>query len=150
MPNANENFTREIENYEKQLIDIDTLSEKAHEAQKEKDDLRHKLELLEKRVKVNQLYYLKKFHIKILEIFWQNHKTMEKIKWEKTMMKIYHFILVTEIFSFTDIKNQIGLKKIDFDFAGTIFLLVMVPYLLIAGFYGMYVCNNKCVPTKDC
>ncbi|CAH2038035.1 unnamed protein product, partial [Iphiclides podalirius] len=54
LPNTNENLTREIENYEKQLIDIDTLSEKAHEAQKEKDDLKHKLELLEKRVKILQ------------------------------------------------------------------------------------------------
>ncbi|KAF9817543.1 hypothetical protein SFRURICE_014682, partial [Spodoptera frugiperda] len=38
----------------KQLIDIDTLSEKANEAQREKDDLRHKLDLLEKRVKILQ------------------------------------------------------------------------------------------------
>lgn len=43
---------KEIEKYEQQLIDIDTLNEKANEALKEKDDLRHKLELLEKRVKV--------------------------------------------------------------------------------------------------
>lgn len=53
IPNVNEQVYKEIENYEKQLIDIDTLSEKANEAQKEKDDLRHKLELLEKRVKVS-------------------------------------------------------------------------------------------------
>lgn len=52
LPNANENVTIEIAEYEKQLIDIDSLSEKAHEAQMEKDDLRHKLDLLEKRVKV--------------------------------------------------------------------------------------------------
>lgn len=45
---------KEIENYEKQLIDIDTLSEKANESQKEKDALRHKLDLLEKRVKVRE------------------------------------------------------------------------------------------------
>ncbi|XP_068631860.1 uncharacterized protein mwh [Battus philenor] len=54
LPNTNENVTREVENYEKQLIDIDTLSEKANEAQKEKDDLKSKLELLEKRVKILQ------------------------------------------------------------------------------------------------
>ncbi|CAK1595778.1 unnamed protein product [Parnassius mnemosyne] len=54
LPNTNENVAREIENYEKQLIDIDTLSEKANEAQKEKDDLKYKLELLEKRVKILQ------------------------------------------------------------------------------------------------
>ncbi|XP_072932279.1 uncharacterized protein mwh isoform X2 [Epargyreus clarus] len=54
LTNSNESVGREIENYERQLIDIDTLSEKAHEAQKEKDDLRHKLELLEKRVKILQ------------------------------------------------------------------------------------------------
>ncbi|XP_013143633.1 PREDICTED: uncharacterized protein LOC106107350 isoform X2 [Papilio polytes] len=54
LPNTNENVVKEIENYEKQLIDIDTLSEKANEAQKEKDDLKHKLELLEKRVKILQ------------------------------------------------------------------------------------------------
>ena len=52
LPNVNEHVTREIEHYEKQLIDIDTLNEKANEALKEKDDLRSKLELLEKRVKV--------------------------------------------------------------------------------------------------
>lgn len=52
LPASNEHVAREIENYEKQLIDIDTLSEKATEALKEKDDLRSKLELLEKRVKV--------------------------------------------------------------------------------------------------
>ncbi|XP_049868993.1 uncharacterized protein LOC126368856 [Pectinophora gossypiella] len=54
LPQTNEHVVKEIENYEKQLIDIDTLSEKAHEAQKEKDDLRHKLDLLEKRVKILQ------------------------------------------------------------------------------------------------
>lgn len=54
LPNTNEHVTKEIENYEKQLIDIDTLNEKANEALKEKDDLRHKLELLEKRVKVRR------------------------------------------------------------------------------------------------
>ncbi|KAM3955557.1 LOW QUALITY PROTEIN: multiple wing hairs [Aphomia sociella] len=54
LPNANDQVTKEIENYEKQLIDIDTLSEKANEALKEKDDLRHKLDLLEKRVKILQ------------------------------------------------------------------------------------------------
>ncbi|KAI5631317.1 diaphanous FH3 domain-containing protein [Phthorimaea operculella] len=54
LPQSNEQVLKELENYEKQLIDIDTLSEKAHEAQKEKDDLRHKLELLEKRVKILQ------------------------------------------------------------------------------------------------
>ncbi|CAH2106760.1 unnamed protein product [Euphydryas editha] len=54
LPNINENVSSEIENYEKQLIDIDTLSEKANEALKEKDDLRNKLELLEKRVKILQ------------------------------------------------------------------------------------------------
>ncbi|KAJ2939237.1 hypothetical protein O0L34_g8550 [Tuta absoluta] len=54
LPQSNEQVMKELENYEKQLIDIDTLSEKAHEAQKEKDDLRHKLELLEKRVKILQ------------------------------------------------------------------------------------------------
>lgn len=54
LPNASEHVTREIGNYEKQLIDIDTLNEKANEAQKEKDDLRSKLELLEKRVKILQ------------------------------------------------------------------------------------------------
>lgn len=47
-------FAKEIEEYERQLIDIDTLSEKANEAQKEKDALRNKLELLEKRVKILQ------------------------------------------------------------------------------------------------
>lgn len=52
LPSANDQVTREIDDYEKQLIDIDTLSEKANEAQREKDDLRHKLDLLEKRVKV--------------------------------------------------------------------------------------------------
>lgn len=54
LPNtySNDVMVKEIESYEKQLIDIDTLSEKAQEALKEKDDLRHKLELLEKRVKV--------------------------------------------------------------------------------------------------
>lgn len=56
LPNVNEQVTKEIENYEKQLIDIDTLSEKANEALKEKDDLRHKLDLLEKRVKVIYLF----------------------------------------------------------------------------------------------
>ncbi|CAH2980517.1 unnamed protein product [Chilo suppressalis] len=54
LPNKNEQVATEIEKYEKQLIDIDTLSEKANEALKEKDDLRHKLELLEKRVKILQ------------------------------------------------------------------------------------------------
>ncbi|XP_052740083.1 uncharacterized protein LOC112048070 isoform X2 [Bicyclus anynana] len=54
LPNTNEQVTKEIESYEKQLIDIDTLNEKAIEAVKEKDDLRHKLELLEKRVKILQ------------------------------------------------------------------------------------------------
>ncbi|CAK1546937.1 unnamed protein product [Leptosia nina] len=54
LPNPNEHVMKEIDNYERQLIDIDTLSEKANEAQKEKDDLRHKLELLEKRVKILQ------------------------------------------------------------------------------------------------
>ncbi|XP_047517653.1 uncharacterized protein LOC125057798 isoform X1 [Pieris napi] len=54
LPNPNEYVVKEIENYERQLIDIDTLSEKATEAQKEKDDLRLKLELLEKRVKILQ------------------------------------------------------------------------------------------------
>ncbi|XP_013169522.1 PREDICTED: uncharacterized protein LOC106119166 isoform X2 [Papilio xuthus] len=54
LPNTNDDVIKEIENYEKQLIDIDTLSEKANEAQKEKDDLKHKLELLEKRVKILQ------------------------------------------------------------------------------------------------
>lgn len=51
---SNDVMLKEIESYEKQLIDIDTLSEKAQEALKEKDDLRHKLELLEKRVKVRK------------------------------------------------------------------------------------------------
>lgn len=55
LPNGNEQVAKEIERYEKQLIDIDMLSEKANEALKEKDDLRSKLELLEKRVKVNTL-----------------------------------------------------------------------------------------------
>ncbi|XP_030022203.1 uncharacterized protein LOC115441525 isoform X2 [Manduca sexta] len=50
----NDQVISEIETYEKQLIDIDTLSEKANEAQKEKDALRCKLELLEKRVKILQ------------------------------------------------------------------------------------------------
>ncbi|XP_050560821.1 uncharacterized protein LOC118264513 isoform X1 [Spodoptera frugiperda] len=54
LPSANDQVTREIDDYEKQLIDIDTLSEKANEAQREKDDLRHKLDLLEKRVKILQ------------------------------------------------------------------------------------------------
>ncbi|KAI8435582.1 hypothetical protein MSG28_003859 [Choristoneura fumiferana] len=54
LPNANDHVKKEIESYEKQLIDIDTLSEKAHEAQKEKDDLKNKLDLLEKRVKILQ------------------------------------------------------------------------------------------------
>lgn len=54
LPNGNEQVAKEIEKYEKQLIDIDTLSEKANEALKEKDDLRSKLELLEKRVKVKK------------------------------------------------------------------------------------------------
>ncbi|XP_013199837.1 uncharacterized protein LOC106142577 isoform X2 [Amyelois transitella] len=54
IPNGNDQVTKEIESYEKQLIDIDTLSEKANEALKEKDDLRHKLDLLEKRVKILQ------------------------------------------------------------------------------------------------
>lgn len=53
LPSANDHVTREIDDYEKQLIDIDTLSEKANEAQREKDDMRNKLELLEKRVKVS-------------------------------------------------------------------------------------------------
>lgn len=52
LPSPNEQVALEIENYEKQLIDIDTLSEKATEALKEKNDLRNKLDLLEKRVKV--------------------------------------------------------------------------------------------------
>lgn len=51
---SNDVMLREIESYEKQLIDIDMLSEKAQEALKEKDDLCHKLELLEKRVKVRK------------------------------------------------------------------------------------------------
>ncbi|CAG9093150.1 unnamed protein product [Plutella xylostella] len=54
LPNTTSQVMKEIENYEKQLIDIDTLSEKANEAVKEKDDLRNKLELLEKRVKILQ------------------------------------------------------------------------------------------------
>ncbi|CAH0578988.1 unnamed protein product [Chrysodeixis includens] len=54
LPNANDQVTREIDDYEKQLIDIDTLSEKANEAQREKDDMKHKLDLLEKRVKILQ------------------------------------------------------------------------------------------------
>ncbi|XP_041978286.1 spindle pole body component 110 isoform X2 [Aricia agestis] len=54
LPNTSDYLQQEIEEYEKQLIDVDTLSEKANEAQKEKDDLRHKLELLEKRVKILQ------------------------------------------------------------------------------------------------
>lgn len=54
LPSTNAQVTKEIENYEKQLIDIDTLSEKANEALKEKDDLRSKLDLLEKRVKVRR------------------------------------------------------------------------------------------------
>ncbi|XP_045497683.1 uncharacterized protein LOC123695799 isoform X1 [Colias croceus] len=54
LPNPNEQVLKEIENFEKQLIDVDTLSEKATEAQKDKDELRHKLELLEKRVKILQ------------------------------------------------------------------------------------------------
>lgn len=54
LPSVNDQVTTEITEYEKQLIDIDSLSEKAQEAQKEKDDLRHKLELLEKRVKILQ------------------------------------------------------------------------------------------------
>ncbi|XP_061377134.1 uncharacterized protein LOC116773741 isoform X1 [Danaus plexippus] len=53
-PHPNEELMKEIEKYEQQLIDIDTLNEKANEALKEKDDLRHKLELLEKRVKILQ------------------------------------------------------------------------------------------------
>lgn len=58
LPNTTSQVMKEIENYEKQLIDIDTLSEKANEAVKEKDDLRNKLELLEKRVKVGiPVYY---------------------------------------------------------------------------------------------
>ncbi|XP_050670873.1 uncharacterized protein LOC126969470 isoform X2 [Leptidea sinapis] len=54
LQNPNEQVIKEIQKYEQQLIDIDMLSEKANEAQKEKDDLRHKLELLEKRVKILQ------------------------------------------------------------------------------------------------
>ncbi|XP_034830388.1 uncharacterized protein mwh isoform X2 [Maniola hyperantus] len=54
LPSTNEVVTKEIESYEKQLIDVDTLNEKANEALKEKDDLRHKLDLLEKRVKILQ------------------------------------------------------------------------------------------------
>ncbi|KAL4714507.1 hypothetical protein ACJJTC_017570, partial [Scirpophaga incertulas] len=54
LPNGSDEVLKEIEKYEMQLIDIDTLSEKANEALKEKDDLRHKLELLEKRVKILQ------------------------------------------------------------------------------------------------
>lgn len=42
----------ELSRYERQLIDVDGLSEKATEAEKEKDDMKHKLELLEKRVQV--------------------------------------------------------------------------------------------------
>lgn len=53
LPSVNEQVTKEIDDYEKQLIDIDGLSEKANEAQREKDDMRHKLDLLEKRVKVS-------------------------------------------------------------------------------------------------
>lgn len=69
LPAPNEQVTKEIEQYEKQLIDIDTLSEKATEALKEKDDLRSKLDLLEKRVKVNTMsdthfYNNKKANIK--------------------------------------------------------------------------------------
>lgn len=52
LPTSNIQVMKEIENYEKQLIDIDTLSETATEALREKDDLRNKLDLLEKRVKV--------------------------------------------------------------------------------------------------
>lgn len=52
---SNDVMIKEIESYEKQLIDIDTLSEKAQEALKEKDDLRNKLDLLEKRVKVRKI-----------------------------------------------------------------------------------------------
>ncbi|GBP78894.1 hypothetical protein EVAR_49793_1 [Eumeta japonica] len=54
LPTVNGQVTREIENYEKQLIDIDILSEQANEMKKEKDDLRQKLELLEKKVKILQ------------------------------------------------------------------------------------------------
>ncbi|XP_075973179.1 multiple wing hairs isoform X2 [Anticarsia gemmatalis] len=54
LPSVNEHVTTEIAEYERQLIDIDSLSEKASEAQREKDDLRHKLDLLEKRVKILQ------------------------------------------------------------------------------------------------
>lgn len=43
----------ELVRYEEQLIDVDGLSEKACEAEKEKDDLKSKLELLEKKVQVN-------------------------------------------------------------------------------------------------
>ncbi|XP_028028039.1 uncharacterized protein LOC114241409 [Bombyx mandarina] len=50
----NDLISKEIEAYEKQLIDIDILSEKANVAQKEKDALRYKLDLLEKRVKILQ------------------------------------------------------------------------------------------------
>lgn len=60
LPNANDQVTREIDDYEKQLIDIDTLSEKANEAQREKDDMKHKLDLLEKRVKVNLTIHMPK------------------------------------------------------------------------------------------
>lgn len=52
LPTPNAQVMKEIENYEKQLIDIDTLSETATEALREKDDMRNKLDLLEKRVKV--------------------------------------------------------------------------------------------------
>lgn len=52
LPTPNTQVMKEIENYEKQLIDIDTLSETATEALREKDDMRNKLDLLEKRVKV--------------------------------------------------------------------------------------------------
>ncbi|KAJ0176968.1 hypothetical protein K1T71_006977 [Dendrolimus kikuchii] len=54
LPSPNDQVVKEIEYYEKQLIDIETLSEKAQEAQKEKDALRNKLDLLEKRVKILQ------------------------------------------------------------------------------------------------
>lgn len=60
-------MAREIENYERQLIDIDTLNEKANEALKEKDDLRSKLELLEKRVKVS-------FKTKIINLFFAGNE----------------------------------------------------------------------------
>ncbi|XP_077297031.1 multiple wing hairs isoform X2 [Arctopsyche grandis] len=49
-----EQVLMELSRYERQLIDVDGLSEKATEAEKEKDDMRIKLELLEKRVQILQ------------------------------------------------------------------------------------------------